>query len=107
MNAPSPLIGDPLEPTVADRSRHDYTAGRGVIHAKVSPSGKKSQIGNGFSKFTNPQPEFIAVRDDTAHHYSVVSVNATGVLEMKVYSVRDDGSPRELLDKIRLNQPGK
>jgi hypothetical protein len=40
-----------------------------VIYAKVSPAGKRSEIGNRFSTYTVAQQEYMAKRDDAAHHY--------------------------------------
>ena len=42
----------------------------------------------------------MAMWDDTAHHYSIVTVTASGELQMRVYRVAGDDTPRELLDSF-------
>ena len=92
---------------MASRSKDYYPAGAGVIYAQVSPSGKMSELGNDFSRFRSPQPDFVAVRDDTRHHYALVSVRATGELQVDVFGVVGDGSPTILIDSFRIVQrPG-
>jgi len=93
-----PLAGVPDQVTVCNHDLHRYAKGNGVIYAKISPCGKMSEIGNKFSTFTEPQQPFMAVRDDTAHHYAMVDVSASGELAVTVYSVVGDGSPKVLLD---------
>lgn len=97
-----PLVGVPNDPTSRSTSRDSYEAGQGVVYAKVSPSGKQSEIGNRFSRFTTPRPPFIAVRDDTAHHYALITVRKTEALEVEVYSVVRDGVAKTLLDRFRI-----
>lgn len=70
----------------------------GVVYAKISPAGKMSEIGNCFSQFTVPKQDFMVIRDDTAHHYGVVEVDAQARISVKVYALKGDGSPRTLLD---------
>ncbi len=95
-----PLTGVPDRVTVCDHDLQRYVKGNGVIYAKISPCGKMSEIGNKFSTFTEPQQPFMAVRDDTAHHYAMVDVTASGELAVTVYSVVGDGSPKTLLDRF-------
>jgi acid phosphatase type 7 len=97
-----PLVGVPDPVTVANRSMDEYQQGQGVVYAKVSPGGKMSEIGHKFSTFTVPQQDFMAVRDDTAHHYALVHVRAAGEIIVEVFSVIGDGSPKRLLDRFRL-----
>ena len=97
-----PLMGVPEHVRVCDTSMDCYTKGSGVIYAKISPCGKMSEIGNKFSTFTVPQQDFMAVRDDTAHHYAMIRVRAVGELGVEVYSVIGDGSPKTLLDRFAI-----
>lgn len=97
-----PLIGLPLYPMTTSTSKTVYKAGCGVIYAKVSPGGKMSDVRRDFSRFTTDQQNFMAVRDDTAHHYCLVKVRASGELEMNTYSVAGDGSSKVLIDSYRI-----
>jgi acid phosphatase type 7 len=74
------------EPMVMDSAASHYPDWKGVIYAKVSPAGKMSEIGNDFSRFTVPQGEHIAVRDDTAHHFAEVHVTPDSALVVTVLS---------------------
>lgn len=95
-----PLIGLPEKPTPTSLAPDNYESGRGVIYVKVSPGGKLSEKGNSFSRFTSQQQPVIARRDDTAHHYALVSIQASGELAVKAYRVVGDGSPKSLLDSF-------
>lgn len=95
-----PLIGVPDNPSPTCDSRDSYKAGAGVIYAKVSPSGKMSEIQDDFSRFTAEQQRFIAVRDDTVHHYALITVRATRELVVNIYSVVGDGAPKTALDSF-------
>lgn len=97
-----PLVGVPDSPTPTSSSQNYYDAGKGVVYAKVSPGGKMSEIRNDFSRFTTEQQPFIAIRDDTAHHYALVKVCATGEIKVNVYSVVGNGAPKLLLDSFRI-----
>ena len=97
-----PLVGLPSRPVPTSAAETTYEAGRGVIYAKVSPAGKLSDVRHGFSRFTTAQQTFIAVRDDSAHHYCLVKVRAVGELEVNAYSVAGNGSPRVLIDSYRI-----
>lgn len=97
-----PLLGVPQELTLGSRSRAQYRVGDGVIYAKVSPSGKMSERRNDFSRFTTAQQEFIALRDDTAHHYALVTVRGTAELQLDVFSVVGDRAPKRLIDSFRI-----
>jgi hypothetical protein len=79
-----------------------YQAGEGVIYAKVSPAGKKSESGNDFSRFTVGQQPFMAKRNDTAHHYALVSVRECGELQVEVFGLAGDGTPKFVVDSFRI-----
>jgi acid phosphatase type 7 len=97
-----PLLGVPAKPTPVSTALDRYEAGRGVVYAKVSPGGKLSEIRNAFSRFTTAQQPFVAVRDDTAHHYAVVSVRRDGELEVTTYSLVGDMTPKTVVDSFRI-----
>lgn len=101
-----PLVGGPDEPRPTSSSKTTYAAGSGVVYAKVSPGGKMSELGDGFSRFGAERPPFVAVRDDTAHHYALVTLRAAGELEVSAYSVVGDGSAKTLLDRFRIVAAG-
>jgi acid phosphatase type 7 len=100
-----PLVGAPDHPTPMSTSQSDYQASEGVIYAKISPAGKMSEKRNDFSRFTTAQQPYIAKRDDTAHHYALITVRATGALRVDVYSVIGDGTPKSLLDSFQIVRP--
>jgi hypothetical protein len=100
-----PIAGLSEGPEVRSDSLETYTAGDGVIYAKVSPGGKRSDIGNDFSRFRAEQPAFVAVRDNTGHHYALVDVHAAGELAVQVMRVPDDGSPRKCIDSFHIVSP--
>jgi hypothetical protein len=89
-------------PVVTQPSLDSYTQGNGVVYAKISPSGKQSEISKDFSKFTQKQQPFMARRDDTAHHYAIVSVRAAGALEVAVYSLPPNGTQSTLFDRFTI-----
>lgn len=99
-----PLLGPPSAPAVQSTARDRYKAGLGVIYCKVSPAGKKSEIGNRFSRFTVPQQPFMAVRDDEAHHFAIVRVRMKGELEATVYRLADGASEVTVLDRFVLER---
>lgn len=107
-----PLIGAADNPTPVNKSKDAYKRGQGVIYVKASPSGKVAgpefeqganpRFKKFFSRFTVEQQDFMAVRDDTAHHYTLVTVTATGELQVRVYSIAGDDTPKKLLDSFRI-----
>ena len=98
-----PLTEVPDNPTPGSTDLNRYAKGKGVIYAKISPSGKKSEIGHQFSQFTTEQQDFMAVRDCTAHHYALVHVKTAGDIAVEVFSVVGDGSAKTLLDTFTIS----
>ena len=94
----SAALGDPV---VASRDPSRTPAGIGTIYAKVSPSGKRSDIGGDFSRFTTPQQGFMAVRDDRAHHYAMITVRPDR-LEVAVHAIADPGQPSQVIDRFSI-----
>lgn len=97
-----PLREVPHETTVVNRSLDDYPRGTGVVYAKVSPAGKRSEIGGGvFSRFLCRQQRFIARRNDTTHHFAVFEVSREE-LSFTAYALPEDTlQPREF-DRFRI-----
>ncbi len=89
-------------PVVTQPSLDTYTQGNGVVYTKISPSGKQSEISKDFSKFQQEQQPFMARRDDTAHHYGVVTVAANGALEVEVFSLPPHGTQSTLFDRFTI-----
>ena len=89
-------------PTPTTTSTDRYEVGKGVIYAKVSPCGKMSEVRNDFSRFIAEQHPLIALRDDTAHHYALVTVRGSRELAVNIYSVLGDGMPKRLLDSFYI-----
>jgi hypothetical protein len=54
-----------------------YAAGHGVVYAKVSPAGKLSDRGGGFSRLRGGAPAEIAASDDGAHHWAQLRISAS------------------------------
>jgi hypothetical protein len=96
-----PLLGDPNNPQVASQDMKSYAKGTGVIYAKVSPGGKRSEIGRGFSRLPEEKPAYVAVRDDTAHHYALISVSEEA-LEVRIQAIAPDGRPERTIDRFRI-----
>ncbi len=93
---------DGLEPVVMDEGLRYYPNWKGVVYAKISPAGKMSEKGNCFSKFTVPQQEFIAVRDDTAHHYAEVSVTEDSAVAVCVIRYEPENDRFSVEDEFQL-----
>ena len=72
-----------------------------MIYAKVSPGGKRSEIGRGFSRLPEEKPAYVAVRDDTAHHYALISVSEEA-LEVRIQAIAPDGRPERTIDRFRI-----
>jgi hypothetical protein len=99
-----PLFGDPDCPQIASQDPSLYEQGAGVIYAKVSPSGKRSEIGHGFSKLPEEKADYLAARDDTAHHYALITVSDEA-LEVQVRAIPPDGGPEQTIDRFRIQKP--
>lgn len=97
-----PLVMAARNPMRTSSALDCYQAGQGVVYAKVSPAGKKSESGNDFSRFTVDQQPFMARRNDTAHHYALVSIRACGELQVEVFAVAGDGTQKRLVDAFRI-----
>lgn len=98
-----PLIEAASEkPGIADNRLINYSQGNGVIYAKVSPAGKRSEIGNRFSTFTVPQQEFMARRDDSAHHYINLTITPFS-LRAETMRLEDGTKPSNVFDVFTIH----
>lgn len=75
----------------------------GVIYAKVSPAGKRSEITQDFSYLPDTQPPTVAVASDTAYHYAMLNWTPDGTLDYIAYAVAEDGR-RSVLDRFTLRR---
>jgi hypothetical protein len=96
-----PLRGAAITPITASRDPRSTPAGIGTIYAKISPSGKRSDIGGDFSRFTVSQQDFIAARDDRAHHYALLTVTPDK-LEVAVHALANDSVPSRTIDRFEI-----
>ncbi len=96
-----PLRDAASVPLVTCRDRRTTPQGAGTVYAKISPSGKRSDIGGDFSRFVGPQQDFIAVRDDSAHHYALVTV-APNALDVAVHALPNDGEASQVIDRFSI-----
>lgn len=100
-----PLSGLSAEnPDFSQNRNSIYKKGAGTVFLKVSPCGKKSEIGNTFPLFQDKQPPFIAVRDRSAHHFAMFSMVDGKSLEVKVYNVPESSEAKYLIDNFIINK---
>lgn len=97
-----PLREIPHDPTPGSESPDDYRRGDGVVFAKVSPAGKKSEIGNTFSRFVTKQHAYVAARDDTRHHYALLTYSPGRSIVVDVYGLADDEAELERVDRFTI-----
>jgi hypothetical protein len=88
-------------PVAVSASRDRYLRGSGVVYAKVSPAGKRSDRGRGFSRLA-PLPPYVAVADDRRHHLAYVRVN-DHELVMETFGFREASAPLELVDRFTIS----
>jgi hypothetical protein len=88
-------------PVVTDQNLTGYDENDGIVWLKVSPAGKLSNEGSGFSTFqTNPPPYWTAARDDTLHHFARFLVSADGTLTTQIYATPGNGTPSFVYDSF-------
>lgn len=76
-----------------------YRKGDGTVCAKVSPAGKRSDRGSGFSILPSDRAEVIAAADDTAHHFAIIDIDAAA-LWLRVYAIDDDHLEAREIDAL-------
>jgi hypothetical protein len=90
-------------PVAGSGSCDQYLQGDGVIYAKVSPSGKRSDRGGGFSQLA-ALPAHVAVADDTRHHFAYIRVSFQELV-MHTFGFTAAGAPLELVDRFTISCP--
>jgi hypothetical protein len=86
-------------PVAGSSSRDHYLRGDGVVYAKVSPGGKRSDRGGDFSRLAT-RPRHVAAADDTRHHFAHVRITPR-VLVMDTFGF---GTPLELVDRFTIRR---
>ena len=97
-----PIVKAASAPEITSAHLSDYRAGEGVIYAKVSPAGKKSEIVRNFSSLPAQPDAVIAARNDKDHHYALVTISDYD-LSVDVYGLGDDGSTKHLVDRFSIS----
>lgn len=96
-----PLVDVPATNTPTTTALTDYSLEDGVTWIKTSPSGKRSNLNNGFSSFrSNPAPAWTAFRSNTTHAFTRLTFSTEGVLTVEAFGVNGDGSPAVVLDSF-------
>jgi hypothetical protein len=92
-------------PVSGSTSRDQYEQGCGVVYAKVSPAGKRSDRGRSFSALRRALPPWIAASGDEHHHISVVRADRHQLV-METYGLTGS-ERRKVVDRfsIRAIQP--
>jgi acid phosphatase type 7 len=99
-----PLSGnDAINPLYTSSESRVYKKGEGTVFLKISPGGKKSEIGNIFPLF-HEAPGFIASRDRSAHHLGVFKINEGNSVEVQIYNVPEDKTPRYIIDQFIITK---
>jgi len=78
-------------------------AGSGVVYAKISPAGKRSNRAGDFSRITCPTPPQIAVRSDACHHYGLLRIDSRR-LEVEVVGIPEGNTPRLRVDHFVIER---
>ena len=89
-------------PGVQSNSLTDYPAFAGVVYAKISPGGKKSEIGNMFSKFTVNQQPFMAKRNQSAHHFAEIHVEGDQAIHVTIWGVSSSYPKKFVVDQFSI-----
>ncbi len=100
-----PLSGSDAEkPIYKSINSNIYKYGDGTLFLKISPCGKKSEIGNIFPLFKDTQPAFMAIKDRNAHHLALFNVIEGKSIEVKIFNVPQDNSPKYLIDNFIITK---
>jgi hypothetical protein len=89
-------------PVPGSSSRDRYRRGDGVVYAKVSPGGKRSDRGGDFSRLAT-LPRHVAAADDTRHHFAHVRVTARELV-METFGFRAPSAPLDLVDRFTISR---
>jgi GT2 family glycosyltransferase len=97
-----PLVWQGAEAHPASSDLATSGRGVGVVLAKVSPGGKRSDRGGGFSELPLDQSPLVAVREDTSHHFAVVDV-APDSLRLRAYGIASADAPLVPIDELVIS----
>jgi hypothetical protein len=98
-----PLRWDDGRLSAAREGPASYAQGDGLICAKVSPAGKRSDIGRSFSQLPVSHSELVATAHSGAHHVAVVSCTESR-LDMAIHAgIGSEGSTR-LVDSVVISR---
>lgn len=97
-----PLREIPHNPTITNSDTARYAKGDGVIFAKVSPAGKKSEIGHRFSRFLTKQHHYVACRNDSDHHYALLHCDGPNTLRLEVFAIPDGRGERRVFESFTI-----
>jgi hypothetical protein len=78
-------------------------AGTGVVYAKISPAGKRSNRAGDFSRITHEMPPQIAVRSDECHHYGLLRIDSQR-LEVEIVGIPEGDEPRRRVDHFTIER---
>jgi Purple acid Phosphatase, N-terminal domain/Calcineurin-like phosphoesterase len=102
-----PLRDMPAANTPTSRAKSCYLPDEGTTWVKTSPAGKLSNKNGNFSLFrTHPQQSYIAVRDDTRHHFTRLRFFSSGSFRVETFGFARDGAPLELVDSFTYSVGG-
>jgi hypothetical protein len=96
------LIWDGTQLRASSGERNRYRRGEGTLLAKVSPAGKRSDRGGGFSRLPAERDVLVAVANDDAHHFAVVDADAT-TLRLTTYALREATGACEPIDEAVID----
>ena len=88
---------------IADADPARIRARSGVVYAKISPAGKRSNRAGDFSRITGATPPQIAVRSDECHHYGLLRVDSRR-LEVEVVGIPEGNAPRRRVDHFVIER---
>lgn len=95
-----PLRDVPATNTPTTRQLDGYTSADGVTYLKVGPGGKLSNKNKGFSAWrTEPAPPHTAFRNNTAHHFARLRVDANR-LDVEIHAVQAELAGSKVLDRF-------
>lgn len=95
-----PLRGVPDRNETTTTEKDGYTTDDGTTYLKVGPGGKLSSKNRGFSPWrTEPPPPHTAFRDNTAHHFARLMIDADRI-DVEVFAVRADREGIEVQDRF-------
>jgi hypothetical protein len=97
-----PLTWDGTQLRASSGERNRYRRGEGIVLAKVSPAGKRSDRGGDFSRLPAERHALVAAANDDAHHFAIVDADAT-TLRLTTCALRDARGAFEPIDEVVID----